>query len=57
LLRAGGVGFHVRSGKMSNMVLLMTKRRMSGLYGFRSAFRDSASERTNLAREDRDGQR
>jgi integrase len=39
---------------MSNMVLLMTMRRMKSDYtvhGFRSAFRDWASERTNFARE------
>jgi integrase len=39
---------------MSNMVLLMTMRRMKSGYtvhGFRSAFRDWASERTNFARE------
>jgi integrase len=39
---------------MSNMVLLMTMRRMKSQYtvhGFRSAFRDWASERTNFARE------
>jgi integrase len=39
---------------MSNMVLLMTMRRMKSNYtvhGFRSAFRDWASERTNFARE------
>jgi len=39
---------------MSNMVLLMTMRRMKSEYtvhGFRSAFRDWASERTNFARE------
>jgi integrase len=39
---------------MSNMVLLMTMRRMKSPYtvhGFRSAFRDWASERTNFARE------
>ena len=39
---------------MSNMVLLMTMRRMKSAYtvhGFRSAFRDWASERTNFARE------
>ena len=34
---------------MSNMVLLMTMRRI--VHGFRSAFRDWASERTNFARE------
>jgi hypothetical protein len=36
------------------MVLLMTMRRMKSAYtvhGFRSAFRDWASERTNFARE------
>jgi hypothetical protein len=32
---------------MSNMVLLMTMRRI--VHGFRSAFRDWASERTNFA--------
>ena len=38
---------------MSNMVLLMSMRRMVGytVHGFRSAFRDWASERTNFARE------
>jgi integrase len=39
---------------MSNMVLLMTMRRMKSAYtvhGFRSAFRDWASERTTFARE------
>ncbi len=39
---------------MSNMVLLMTMRRLGSTYtvhGFRSAFRDWASERTNFARE------
>jgi integrase len=39
---------------MSNMMLLMTMRRMKSAYtvhGFRSAFRDWASERTNFARE------
>jgi integrase len=39
---------------MSNMVLLMMMRRLSPGYtvhGFRSAFRDWASERTNFARE------
>jgi integrase len=39
---------------MSNMVLLMTMRRLKSAYtvhGFRSAFRDWASERTNFARE------
>jgi integrase len=39
---------------MSNMVLLMTMRRMKSAYtvhGFRSAFRDWTSERTNFARE------
>ena len=39
---------------MSNMVLLMTMRRMKSaftVHGFRSAFRDWASERTNFARE------
>ena len=48
--------FPGRSGKkpMSNMALLMTMRRMSPGYtvhGFRSAFRDWASERTTFARE------
>jgi integrase len=48
--------FPGRSGKkpMSNMVLLMMMRRLSPGYtvhGFRSAFRDWASERTNFARE------
>jgi integrase len=48
--------FPGRSNKkpMSNMVLLMTMRRMESAYtvhGFRSAFRDWASERTNFARE------
>ena len=39
---------------LSNMVLLMSMRRMQSAYtvhGFRSAFRDWASERTNFARE------
>lgn len=39
---------------MSNMVLLMTMRRMKSGYtvhGFRSAFRDWASERTSFPRE------
>jgi integrase len=39
---------------MSNMVLLMTLRRLEmgcTVHGFRSAFRDWASERTNFARE------
>jgi integrase len=48
--------FPGRSGKqpMSNMVLLMAMRRLKSAYtvhGFRSAFRDWASERTNFARE------
>jgi integrase len=48
--------FPGRSGKkpMSNMALLMMMRRLSPGYtvhGFRSAFRDWASERTNFARE------
>ena len=48
--------FPGRSGKkpMSNMILLMSIRRLSEGYtvhGFRSAFRDWASERTNFARE------
>jgi len=48
--------FPGRSGEkpMSNMVLLMTMRRLKSAYtvhGFRSAFRDWASERTNFARE------
>jgi integrase len=48
--------FPGRSGKkpMSNMVLLMSMRRLNSAYtvhGFRSAFRDWASERTNFARE------
>jgi integrase len=48
--------FPGRSGAkpMSNMVLLMTMRRTKPGYtvhGFRSAFRDWASERTNFARE------
>jgi len=48
--------FPERSGKkpMSNMVLLMTMRRLKSAYtvhGFRSAFRDWASERTGFARE------
>ena len=39
---------------LSNMVLLMSMRRMQSAYtvhGFRSAFRDWSSERTNFARE------
>lgn len=39
---------------MSSMVLLMTMRRLKSdctVHGFRSAFRDWASERTNFARE------
>jgi integrase len=39
---------------MSNMVLLMSMRRLDSAYtvhGFRSAFRDRASERTNFPRE------
>jgi hypothetical protein len=39
---------------VSNMVLLMIMRRLEVAYtvhGFRSAFRDGASERTNFARE------
>jgi integrase len=57
LLSAGSdFVFPGRSGKkpMSNMVLLMTMRRMKSGYtvhGFRSAFRDWASERTNFPRE------
>ena len=57
LLAAGSeFVFPGRSGKkpMSNMALLMTMRRMSPGYtvhGFRSAFRDWASERTTFARE------
>jgi integrase len=57
LLGAGsGFIFPGRSGKqsMSNIVLLMTMRRLKLAYtvhGFRSAFRDWASERTNFARE------
>lgn len=57
LLAAGSAFvFPGRSGKkpMSNMVLLMTMRRLKSDYtvhGFRSAFRDWASERTNFARE------
>jgi integrase len=48
--------FPGRSGNkpMSNMVLLMTMRRLkmeATVHGFRSAFRDWASERTNFARE------
>ncbi|KZD23896.1 tyrosine-type recombinase/integrase [Tardiphaga robiniae] len=48
--------FPGRSGKkpMSNMVLLMAMRRLKSpftVHGFRSAFRDWASERTNFARE------
>ncbi|MBR1069151.1 phage integrase central domain-containing protein [Bradyrhizobium liaoningense] len=57
-LFAAGSGFVFpgRSGKkpMSNMALLMSMRRMNSAYtvhGFRSAFRDWASERTNFARE------
>jgi integrase len=47
--------FPGRSGNkpMSNMVLLMTMRRLKSAYtvhGFRSTFRDWASERTNFAR-------
>jgi integrase len=57
LLAAGSdFVFPGRSGKkpMSNMVLLMTMRRLKSactVHGFRSAFRDWASERTNFARE------
>jgi integrase len=57
LLAAGSeFVFPGRSGKkpMSNMALLMTMRRMESGYtvhGFRSAFRDWASERTTFARE------
>ena len=57
LLSAGSdFVFPGRSGKkpMSNMVLLMTMRRLKSkatVHGFRSAFRDWASERTNFARE------
>jgi integrase len=57
LLAAGSdFVFPGRSGKkpMSNMALSMTMRRLSPGYtvhGFRSAFRDWASERTNFARE------
>jgi integrase len=57
LLAAGSeFVFPGRSGKkpMSNMVLLMSMRRLDSAYtvhGFRSAFRDWASERTNFARE------
>ncbi len=57
LLAAGSeFVFPGRSNKkpMSNMVLLMTMRRMKSTYtvhGFRSAFRDWASERTNFSRE------
>ena len=57
LLAAGSeFVFPGRSGKkpMSNMVLLMTMRRLAAgatVHGFRSAFRDWASERTNFARE------
>jgi len=44
-----------REGKpLSNMALLMKMRRMKQpftVHGFRSAFRDWASERTNFARE------
>jgi integrase len=48
--------FPGRSGEkpMSNMAFLMTMRRMEigyTVHGFRSAFRDWASERTNFARE------
>src|SRR5258705_8372610 len=48
--------FPGRSGRkpMSNMVLLMIMRRLESdatVHGFRSAFRDWASERTNFARE------
>jgi integrase len=48
--------FPGRSGKkpLSNMALLMTMRRMKSdatVHGFRSAFRDWASERTTFARE------
>lgn len=57
LLAAGSeFVFPGRSGNkpMSNMVLLMTMRRLktdATVHGFRSAFRDWASERTNFARE------
>jgi integrase len=57
LLAAGSdFVFPGRSGKkpMSNMVLLMTMRRLKSTYtvhGFRSAFRDWASERTNFPNE------
>jgi integrase len=57
LLAAGSdFVFPGRSGKkpMSNMVLLMTMRRLASdatVHGFRSSFRDWASERTNFARE------
>jgi integrase len=57
LLSAGSdFVFPGRSGKkpMSNMVLLTNMRPMKSGYtvhGFRSAFRDWASERINLARE------
>ena len=57
LLAAGSdFVFPGRSGEkpMSNMVLLMTMRRLKSSYtvhGFRSAFRDWASERTNFSRE------
>jgi integrase len=57
LLAAGSeFVFPGRSGKkpLSNMALLMTMRRLKLTYtvhGFRSAFRDWASERTNFARE------
>jgi len=57
LLAAGSeFVFPGRSGKkpLSNMALLMTMRRLNLTYtvhGFRSAFRDWASERTNFARE------
>lgn len=43
-----------RSGHLSNMVFLMTLRRMAmdvTAHGFRSSFRDWASERTNYPRE------
>lgn len=56
LATGGDFIFPGRSGNkpMSNMVLLMTMRRLKSAYtvhGFRSAFRDWASERTNFARE------
>jgi hypothetical protein len=60
LLAAGSeFVFPGRSGNkpMSNMVLLMTMRRLKSgvtVHGFRSAFRDWASERTNFAREIRE---